>query len=136
MAAYADILMATMGRVATLSTGSPTLPVAYPEDAGGFTPPTSGRYLDVAFFSNRPKWEGLSAGRMDQGILQITVVWPKSRGLVAPAQVVDLILAHFAIGAVMRHGTANVKVSGQPYATSPLSDESELRQPITIPWTA
>lgn len=136
MAKYADIVLALLTRVSTLSTGSPTLPVAYPEDAGGFTPPTSGKYLDVAFFANRPRWEGLGDGRIDQGILQVTVVWPKSAGLIAPGQIADLIIAHFAAGTTMQSGTANVKVSGQPYAASPLSEATELRIPVSIPWVA
>ena len=36
----------------------------------------------------------------------------------------------------MRSGSANVKVSGQPYAASPLSEATELRLPVSIPWTA
>ena len=136
MAAYADIVLALLTRVSTLSTGSPTLPVAYPEDAGGFTPPTDGKYLDVAVFSNRPRFEGLNTGRVDQGILQVAVVWPKAKGLIQASQVADLIIAHFASGTVMRSGSANVKVSGQPYAASPISEATELRIPVSIPWTA
>ncbi|MFA5567953.1 MAG: phage tail terminator-like protein [Trueperaceae bacterium] len=133
MAAIADIQQALFARVATLTT-SPSLPVAWPEVK--FTPPASGKYLRVDFFSNRPRWEGMASGRVDQGLLQITVVWPKGRGLDAPAQIADAIIAHFPLAHVMRHGSAAVKVSGQPWAASPLSETKQVLVPVTIPWMA
>lgn len=135
MSAYADIQQALFARVATLTT-SPPLPVAWPEHDKGFTPPASGKYLRVDFFANRPRWEGMASGRVDQGLLQITVVWPKGKGLDAPAQIADAIIAHFPLAHVMRHGSAAVKVSGQPWVASPLSETDKLSVPVTIPWMA
>lgn len=136
MAAYADIVLALLTRASTLSVGSPALPVAMPEDPNGFIPPTDGKYLEVQLFSSRPRWEGLAESRIDQGLLQVTVCWPKGRGLVAPGGAIDAVLAHFPKGHVMRQGSAIVKVVAATYPTSPLSEAGELRWPITISWVA
>jgi len=133
MAEPAEIASALFARCATISTGSPTLPVAYPESAATFTPPADGKYLEVAFFSNRPAWEGLASGRMDQGLLQVTVVWPKNKGIVGPSRHAASVMAHFPKGLALADG---VRVSGQPYASSPLIEASDVRVPVTIPWIA
>lgn len=135
MATGAEIFDALMGRVATLSVGSPPLPIAYPEI--GFDPPEDEvgnplPYLDVSDFPNRPLWEGLSDGRVDQGWLQITVVWPKGRGLVAPKAAADEVIAHFPKGLQL----SGVKISAQPWQASPITDASECRVPVSIPWVA
>jgi len=133
MANPADIASALLARCATLSVGSPALPIAYPEPKETFAPPSDGKYLEVAYFSNRPAWEGLSEGRMDQGLLQVTVVWPKNKGIVAPVRQAAEVMAHFPKGLPLANG---VRVSGQPYAASPLIDTSDVRIPVTIPWIA
>lgn len=125
------IAAALLARCATLAVGSPALPIAYPDVT--FTPPASGKYLAVSLFFNRPAWEGLKSGRLDQGILQVAVVWPKNQGVVKPMQAAKAVMAHFPKALELAGG---VKISAQPYAVSPLLDDSETRIPITIPWTA
>lgn len=136
MAAVADIMLALFARVETLDTGSPSLPIAFPEAGSTFKPPGDGKYIEVSFFSNRPAWEGLAEGRLDQGLLQLTVVWPKNKGLIAPGRIADAIVEHFPLALPMRQASANVRVTGQPWASSPLIELSEVRVPVTIPWTA
>lgn len=136
VAAYADIVRALFARVETLVTGSPSLPFVLPEPTRTFVPPADGKYLEVAFHSNRPAWEGLSEGRLDQGLLQVTVIWPKNKGVLAPVRIADEIIAHFPLAHEMFHGSAKVKVTRQPWMASPLVDPSEVRIPVTIPWAA
>jgi hypothetical protein len=131
MASPDQIATALLARVATLVTGSPTLPVAYPDRP--FTPPADGKYLDVAVFFNRPAWEGVASGKVDQGLLQITVVWPRNTGIIKPMEVVSTVMAHFTKGATL---TGTVKVAAEPYSASPIFEGSETRIPVTIPWTA
>lgn len=133
----AQIFEALMAKVATLSTGSPTLPVAYPDVA--FDPAvsaTDGKYLEVAYFPNAPRWEGLAAGELSQGLLQITVVWPRGKGHILALQIAETIKTHFAKGTVMVSGTAKVKVTKEPVVASPIIEDHDTRIPITIPWTA
>jgi hypothetical protein len=135
----ADIYLALMAKVSTLAVGSPALPIAYPEQQPAFDPATDapdGKYIEVSDFPNRPRWEGLASGQLKQGLLQITVIWPKNDGLVRPKAAADEVMAHFAKGTVLVSGTAKVKISAEPWQAAPLSEDSEVRVPVTIPWTA
>jgi hypothetical protein len=129
----AQVLDALLARVAAL-TLSPTLPVAYPEVA--FDPPADGKYLAVSFFPNRPMAEGLTNGRVDQGLLQITVVWPKNQGLIAPAGIAQAVIDHFPNGLALQSGATRVKISGQAWQAAPITDTDRVSIPITIPWAA
>jgi len=134
----AQIAEALFERVLTLTT---TLPIIWPEQLDAPNPDiqTTGEgqaRLEVAVFYNRPAWQGVSAGALDQGLLQITVVWPKNRGLIKPMEVVGTVLEHFPTGHPMFSGTTKVSVSGAPWASSPISETNEVRIPVTIPWTA
>lgn len=134
MANLDHVRRALAARLETLA-HSPALPIAWPE-AGQTFSATSGPYLQVDLFFNRPRWEGLSEGVLDQGLMQVTVVWPKNQGLHGALGAAEAIRAHFAPPRVLRHGGTGVKISGQPWTASPLSEPSEVRVPVTIPWTA
>lgn len=130
MASPDQIASALLARCATLSVGSPALPIAMPEVS--FTPPADGKYLDVRDFTNNPLWLGLSGGKIAQGLLQVTVVWPPREGVIKPKAAAAVVMAHFPMGLRLANG---VKL-GEPRDTSALSDDSECRVPVTIPWTA
>lgn len=130
----AQIIDALLARCSGLAEGVPTLPIAMPEIT--FTPPASGKYLQVDFFANKPAWEGLSSGKLAQGMLQITVVWPRGAGIVASATAAQSVIDHFTKGLILRSGVAKVTISGEPWAATPISDPTEIRVPITIPWVA
>lgn len=110
------------------------LPVAMPD--ASFTPPSDGRYLRVSLFHNAPVWEGLASGRMDQGLLQITVVWPRGRGAVAARLIAQRIIGEFPKGLTLRAQGVRVRISGQPWAGSPILDDAATLVPVTIPWMA
>ncbi len=130
-AVVAGLLLA---RCETLNVGTPKLPVAMPDVA--FTPPTSGPYLRVDLFRNAPFWEGLASGRVDQGLLQVTLIWPKGRGLIVQAKAVKQIIDHFTKGLAL-HGTdTRVKINREPWAASPIMGDVSTETPITISWTA
>lgn len=123
-----------LARCETLNVGTPKMPVAMPDVT--FTPPTDGRYLRVDLFSNAPFWEGLSSGKIDQGLLQITVVWPKGKGLIVQARAVAQVLAHFHKGLKLFGPGARITVNREPWAASPLPGDVSTETPITISWTA
>lgn len=132
--AGADIADALLTRCGLMETTGPTLPVALPDIT--FDVPVDGKYLVVSDFPNRPQWEGVSEGRIDQGLLQVVVVWPRLEGVIKPKEVADDVIAFFAKGTVMTLGTAKVRASREPWQSPPLIDDSEVRVPVTIPWTA
>ena len=130
VAQYMDALFARCG---SIDTGSPALPIAYPEIA--FTPPGDNKYLKVDFFANAPAWEGMSSGSLAQGLLQITVVWPHGVGIIAPAQIAQNVIDTFTKGLTLFSGTSRITVSKVPYAASPIMDDVTCRIPVIIAWT-
>lgn len=145
MSKDAEVYDALATRAGTMVLTTPALPVAYPDLS--FDPATdapSGKYVEVSFFPNRPAWEGIATGALKQGLLQITVVWPRGSalpqgeeaGIGPPLAIADLVTAHFAKGTVMVSGTTKVKVSREPWVSPPLTDAAETRVPVSISWTA
>lgn len=127
-AVVADLLLA---RCAALSA---ILPVAMPDVI--FSPPADGKYLRVGYFTNVPRWEGLSDGAVDQGLLQIDVVWPKGQGVVAHRRVVSQVAALFPKGLRLYAPGARVTVNREPWAASPIVEASRTLTPITVSWVA
>lgn len=105
-------------------------PTSYPNQS--FTPPPDAPYLQAEVFPNRPRWQALGPGRMDQGLLQITIVSPIRDGLIPIAEIADVVLAHFPKGQKFD----GVRVSGEPWVAQPIIEASEIRLPVTIPWSA
>jgi hypothetical protein len=135
----AQVLDALLARMVALDVGAilgSGNRVAYPEAATTFVPPTDGKYLAVSYFPNRPMASGLSSGRVDQGLLQVTVVWPKNAGLIAPSNVAQAVIDHFPNGLVLQSGATRVKISGQAWQAAPIPDADRVSIPITIPWAA
>lgn len=133
-AVVAEFLLA---RCALMETEGPTLPVAMPDVK--FVPPVNAKgdalpYLRVDLFSNQPFWQGLTTGRVDQGLLQITVVWPKGKGIIKAKQAAKAVMDHFPKGLRLYGPGVRVKVYGEPWDATPLLGDTETETPITIPW--
>jgi len=128
-----DLLFTRAGEMAT---NSPMLPVSLPEPTRTFDPPTDGKYLAVKFLPNTPAWEGLADGKIDQGILQVEVVWPKGQGQIAPVNIAGAVAAWFPKGLKLYRAGVRVKVSTEPVDAAPLTDPDKLRIPVSIYWTA
>ncbi|KQS55902.1 hypothetical protein ASG17_07580 [Brevundimonas sp. Leaf363] len=135
-AVVAKLLLA---RCESLSVGSPAMPVAMPDVS--FTPPVDGKgkpkpYLRVSLFPNAPFWAALAVGRVDQGLLQVTVVWPKLKGNIKPIAAAGQVIAHFPKGLVLSEGATRVKISGDAWHGAPVPDDTETLIAVTIPWRA
>lgn len=123
-----------LARCDLMKTEGPALPVAMPDVS--FAPPTSGKYLRVDLFTNAPFWEGLKSGKIDQGLLQVTVVWPRNTGAIAIRKAVADVLAHFPKGLALFGPAARVRVNKEPWEASPIIEDDKTSIPITISWTA
>lgn len=130
-AVVAGLLLA---RCETLSVGSPVLPVAMPGIP--FTPPSNNKWLRVDAFFNAPAWEGLADGTVDQGLLQIVVVWPWNRGVIAPRRIAAEVMAHFPKGLILTGSGVKVTINKTPWAASPILEEPVSMTPVTISWVA
>jgi hypothetical protein len=130
----AQIVDALLTRAALMDSTGPTLPTALPE--AEFDPPADGKYLEVGFFPNGNRWEGLANGERAQGILGVLVHWPKNLGLVAAHEKADLVAAHFNKGRELFSGTTKVTVTKEPELQQPLIDGDKVSIPVNISWQA
>jgi hypothetical protein len=135
------IFDALLTRALLMESAGPILPVSAPEPATPFVPPVSPAgealpYLEVTPFLNDDLWQGLASGRISQGLMQVTVVWPKNQGSIRPAQAAGAVEAFFAFNTAMTSGSVTVRVSRNPWSASPITGEIDVRIPVTIPWTA
>lgn len=134
MADPAEVAKAILDRCATLNYGSPKMKIAMPDVA--FKPETGKPYFRVDLFSNAPFWQGLTSGRIDQGLLQITVVWPKGQGVIKAKQAAKAVMNHFPKGLRLYGPGVRVSVSGEPWDATPLPGDTTTETPVTIPFRA
>lgn len=128
----ADALLA---RAESLAVLSPALPIVFAEPGADYDPPSGGQYLLVVNYPNRPAWEGVASGVMDQGLLMVTLVSPKNQGEIGALEAVQEVKDHFPKGHVMASGATTVKVAREPWHTV-IRETHEVRFPITIPWSS
>ena len=134
MAAPAIVAQLLLTRCEALNVGTPRLPVAMPDLT--FTPPTDRRYLRIDLFDNQPAWQGLASGRIDQGLLQIMIVWPKGKGVIAHRRAAKQVMEHFAKGTRLFGPATRVTVNREPVLASPIMGDVSTETPVTIFWTA
>jgi len=123
-------------RALLMETQGPTLPVSVPEPAEVFAPPADGRYVDVGFFPNANKWEGMTQGRMEQGLLGVTVVWPKNKGVIKPYAAAKAVAQHFPKGLELSADGVKVKINRDPVLAEPLIEATKVSVPVNISWEA
>lgn len=137
MSKAANIPAALLARLSSLAIGSPALPIAYPDRP--FDPATqslSGKYLQAAYFRNTPAFEGLASGVLDQGLLVVSVVFPKDGGVIAINQAAQAVADHFPKAAAYTSGGTRVKISREPVIGSPLQEGDKTIVAVTISWVA
>lgn len=134
MADPAIVAQLLLTRCEALNVGTPRLPVAMPDLT--FTPPTDRRYLRIDLFDNQPAWQGLASGRIDQGLLQIMIVWPKGKGVIAHRRAAKQVMEHFAKGTRLFGPATRVTVNREPVLASPIMGDVSTETPVTIFWTA
>jgi len=113
-----------------------SLPLALPEAPNTFSPPADGRYFEARFFPNGNAWEAVRRGALAQGLLQVTAVQRKNRGLVPLYQRAAEAKALFARPLALHGPGVKVTVSNDPVEGAPLVDASEVRVSVTVRWNA
>lgn len=93
-------------------------------------------YLKIEHLPNRPFWEGLASGRIDQGLFQIGLVWPPNCGVIKPGIMAGQVMAAFAKHTELLIDDVKVRVSREPWVSAHISVADGVMFPITIPWTA
>lgn len=134
MTNFVDIANALLTRAALLETDGPELPVAMPDIA--FEPPADGKYLRATVFYNTPAWEGLGPKALAQGLLQITVVWPRGVGIIEALSVAEIVKQEWPKGLTLRQNSTTIKINKAPWSGSPIEDEGMTLVPVSISWSA
>lgn len=137
MSKASEIPDALLVHLQTLEIGSPPLPIALPDVS--FDPAvsaTDGKYLEAGYFRNAPAWEGLSEGVLDQGLLVVSVVWPKGRGVIALNEAAQAVADHFPKGLQLRSGSTSVKINREPVIASPLTEGDKTIVATSISWVS
>lgn len=137
MADLANVRRALYDHLAALVL-APTHEIAWPEPTETFAPPIDGRFLEARLAFNAPAWQGIAGGSLDQGLLTVTVIWPKNSGDSGPIDAARAVRDHFTVEPVLAlfHGGTKTKISGAPYVSGPFPGLVDVRVPVTIPWTA
>ncbi|NLS03622.1 hypothetical protein HGP14_09650 [Rhizobium sp. P32RR-XVIII] len=116
-------------------TFSPALPIAGPNvlfpQAGQ---PTPTKYLRLAFLPNRPRPYPIADDpEPRQGILQVSVIWPKGVGIIDPLNVAGQIIERFKNKTLFASGV-KITISSEPWAAGPLIEDASVQVPVTIPY--
>jgi hypothetical protein len=109
---------------------SPAMTVAYP--GKGFTPPTTGTWLEMAWFPNETQNYGLAddGPSLLQGLCQVSVAYRPGLGIVDGLTLTDQVIAYFAKGTEL----AGVRIYRKPWLASVLESPEKVMHPVTIPW--
>lgn len=134
MSKAAEIPDALLTHLGTLEYGSPPLTIAMPDVA--FNPSSVTSYFEAGYFRNAPVWEGLASGVLDQGLLVVSVVWPKGEGVIAMNEAAQAVVDHFPKGLTLKSGSTGVKINREPVIASPLPEGDKTIVAVTISWTA
>lgn len=137
MSKASEIPTALLDHYETLAVGSPPLPLAQPDIT--FDPATdslNGKYIEAGYFRNTPKWEGLAADVIDQGVFVVSVVGPKNLGVIWINDAAQEVADHFPKDLVLTSGATRVKLDKQPVIGSPLLEGDKTIVAVTISWVS
>lgn len=139
MSKASEIPDALLTHLSSLVVGSPPMPIAMPDIA--FTPPSDEEgdplpYVEAGYFRNAPLWEGMTEGVMDQGLLVLSVMWPKGQGVIAMNAAAQAVADHFPKDLRLRSGSTGVKINKEPVIASPLPEGDKTIVAVRISWVA
>jgi hypothetical protein len=111
--------------------------IAWPDV--NFTPPKSGKFLEVLAFNNPTQTISMdnSGVQHETGLFRVNVYWPIGQGRTAPLVVADSIKDHFAKGTSLADGA---RIDQAPWVGSSLRSEAGPFKghytitPVNIPW--
>lgn len=110
---------------------SPAMPIAWPNV--GYDP-TSDGYLKVQHFpvDTNQATLGTNGKNRITGIYQVSVMWPKNQGAIAPKERAALISAHFKRGTVITQDGLNIRINQPPHVSGAIEEKAFLQVPVSI----
>lgn len=127
------ILDALMARVNGIGIG---YPVAWPNV--DYTPPADQKYLAVAFLPNRNQRVAITTTTPHRrgGLLQVSVYWPRGKGIAAPLDIAGKVAEHFPADLILAAGGVTIRVTQAPDVAGLLHEDQAVQVPVSIYWEA
>ncbi len=116
------------------------LPISMPNVT--FTPPTRDGarkpYLSVRYMPNGSELDGLgfASDETTIGLLQVSVFWPASEGLVKPTDMADRVAGWWPAGTDIWYQGVRVQIDRAPAVATSLQESDLVQVPVTIRWRA
>lgn len=122
--AFCDLLNAFAAQL------SPALTIAFP--GIGFTPPTSGMWLELVWIPNETQNYGIEddGPSLLQGLAQVNVCYRPGPGIVDGLAMAKQVIAAFGKGTTF----ATMQVYRKPWVASVIEDPERVMHPVTVPW--
>lgn len=135
MGKRADVYAALQAKAEAVA-ASMSLAITLDDDS--FEPPMDGNsmmlpYLRADLQPNAPFWQGMSSGRVDQGLMTIMLTMPRPHVQTTAWGYIDAIIAAYPKG-VHISGYASLKVQSAPYDSQPLTEGDRTYYPVTVSW--
>jgi hypothetical protein len=108
--------------------------VAYP--GRGFTPTQETPYLRVSWLPARTEPVSIKTTNDYTGLLQISVFWPDSKGIVQAVGKASEIIAHFRRTTFLYREGVRVKIHRPPYAAPAMQEPGWVQIPVDVPYQA
>ena len=98
----------------------------------GFTPPTSGSWLELQWFPNQTTNYGTEddGPSLLQGFAQLSACYRPPKSIVTGTAITDRIIAAFGKGTTF----AGMRVYRKPWVSSIIQDPERVMHPVTIMW--
>jgi hypothetical protein len=100
--------------------------------------PTSTGYLRVFHIPAPTEKESLGDNGMNRhsGLLQVSVLWPESAGIITPTERAGAVVSHFKVGTVIAADDVFVRIIRPPSIAPALQVPPYLHLPVTIRYIA
>lgn len=111
-------------------------PIAYP--GVKYTPVTGQAYLYASLLPNQTRRMFIGNGEPNrhQGILQISVMWPRDVGVMPPLRVAAKIASHLGEGTVLATDLGPIRIDERPSIMPALQGPVWVNVPVRIPYVA
>jgi hypothetical protein len=109
------------------------VPVAWP--GSDFTPP-DGPYLAVALFPLPVTTATIATHDRHDGIMQVSVFWPRGDGIIGPMELAGSVVARFPRMTRIVRSDRVVRIDRTPSVGAPVQEPGWVQIPVTINWTS
>jgi hypothetical protein len=98
--------------------------------------PTEDWYIEAKVFPNSPRGQVLGSGRLDQGLLVISGVFPKNTGDIEPSNIAETIMSWFPHNLNLHSGGHKISVVSEPYEGVAITRSDRYVIPVIIEWVS